>query len=133
MPDGCHHDPHIEGKLIGAGLCKEIALEEHAGSLAELDNRAGHAFGPEGKMGGSIQRNFIKRVYMANFMRALGAGILAGHDIAAQIDGDSIFAVHTAFLAKGFDWSASLDGGVEFVKARAKAKGVWILDQRLKD
>jgi hypothetical protein len=57
MPDGCHHDPHIEGKLIGAGLCKEIALEEHAGSFAELHNRAGHAFGAEGKMGGGIQRN----------------------------------------------------------------------------
>ena len=119
MPDSRHNDPHIKCKLIGAGLCEKVALKEHAGPFAELDNWAGHAFGAEGKMGGSVQRNFIKRFYMANFMRALGAGVLAGHDIAAQIDGDCVFAVHPAFLAKGFDWAASLDGGVELVKACA--------------
>ena len=133
MPDSRHHDPHIKCKLIGAGLCEEVALKEHAGPFAELDNWAGYAFGAEGKMGGCIQRNFIKRFYMANFMRSLGAGVLTGHDITAQIDGDGILAVHPAFLAKGLDWAAALDGGVEFVKARAKTKGVWVLDERLKD
>jgi len=133
MPDSRHHDPHIKCKLIGAGLCEEVAFKEHAGPFAELDNRARHAFGPEGKMGGGVERNLVKRFYMANLVRALGAGVLAGHDIAAQIDGDGVFAVHTAFLAKGLDWAAALDGGVEFVKARAKTKGVWVLDERLKD
>ena len=55
MPDGRHHDPHIEGKLIRAGLCEEVALKEHAGSFAELDNRAGHTFRPEGKMRRSVE------------------------------------------------------------------------------
>lgn len=40
MPDGCHHYPHIEGKLIGAALLEELALEEHARSLAELNDGA---------------------------------------------------------------------------------------------
>jgi len=48
--------------------------------------------------------------------------VLTGHDIAAQIDGDGILSVHPAFLAKGFDWAASLEGGVEFVKERTKTK-----------
>jgi len=39
MPDGRHHDPHIEGELVGTGLCKEVALKEHAGPFAELDHR----------------------------------------------------------------------------------------------
>ena len=36
MPDGSHHDPHIEGKLVGAALLEELALEEHAGSSEKL-------------------------------------------------------------------------------------------------
>ncbi len=40
MPYGRHHDPHIEGKLVGAGLLEELTLEEHAGPLAELNNGA---------------------------------------------------------------------------------------------
>jgi transposase len=50
MPDGRHHDPHIEGKLVGAGLCEEVALKEHAGPFAELNHWTGHAFRAEGKM-----------------------------------------------------------------------------------
>jgi hypothetical protein len=34
MPYGCHHDPHIEGKLIGIALLEELRFEEHAGPLA---------------------------------------------------------------------------------------------------
>ena len=40
MPDGRHHDPHIEGKLVGAALLEELPLEEHAGPLAELNDGA---------------------------------------------------------------------------------------------
>ena len=36
MPDGRHHNPHVEGELIRAGLCEEVALKEHAGSFADL-------------------------------------------------------------------------------------------------
>lgn len=46
MPDRRHHDPHVEGKLIRTGLLEELPLEEHAGSLAELNNGAFHAFLP---------------------------------------------------------------------------------------
>ena len=40
MPYCRHHDPHIEGELVGAALLEEVPLEEHAGSLAELNNGA---------------------------------------------------------------------------------------------
>lgn len=40
MPDGCHHDAHVEGKLVGAALLEEIPLKEHAGPLAELNDGA---------------------------------------------------------------------------------------------
>jgi hypothetical protein len=30
MPHGRHHDPHIEGKLVGAALLEELPFEEHA-------------------------------------------------------------------------------------------------------
>jgi hypothetical protein len=40
MPDRGHHDPHIEGKLVGTALLEELPLQEHAGSLAELNDRA---------------------------------------------------------------------------------------------
>ena len=40
MPDGRHHDPHVKGELVGTALLKELALEEHAGPLAELHNGA---------------------------------------------------------------------------------------------
>ena len=40
MQDGRHHDPHIEGKLVGAALLEELPLEEHAGPLAELNDGA---------------------------------------------------------------------------------------------
>ena len=38
MPDGRHHDPHVEGKLIRTALLEEFPLEEHAGSFAELND-----------------------------------------------------------------------------------------------
>ena len=40
MPDGRHHDPHIEGKLVGTALLEELPLKEHAGPFAELNDRA---------------------------------------------------------------------------------------------
>lgn len=40
MPDRRHHDPHIEGKLVGAALLEKVAFEEHAGPLTELNDGA---------------------------------------------------------------------------------------------
>ena len=60
MPDRCHHDPHIEGKLVSTGLCKEVALKEHAGPFAELDNRTGHAFRPEDEVRRSVEGDGIE-------------------------------------------------------------------------
>jgi hypothetical protein len=40
MPDGCHHDPHIERKLVGAALLEKIPLAEHAGTLEVLNDGA---------------------------------------------------------------------------------------------
>jgi hypothetical protein len=36
MPDGRQHYAHIEGKLVGAALRKELPLEENAGSSEKL-------------------------------------------------------------------------------------------------
>ena len=36
MPDGRHHNPHVEGELIRAGLCEEVALKEHAGPFGVI-------------------------------------------------------------------------------------------------
>jgi hypothetical protein len=120
MPDGRHHDPHIEGKLIRAGLSEEVALKEHAGPFAELNNRAGHAFRPEGEVRRSVEGYGIEVRDMADFVRALGAGVLTGHDIAAQVDGYGVGAVHATFLAQGLDRPLTLDGGVKFVDTLAK-------------
>ena len=73
MPDGRHHDPHIEGKFICAGLCEEVALEKHAGPLAELNNRTGHAFRPEGEVRRSVED--------------YGVGALHGKLLVAGLDG----------------------------------------------
>ena len=61
MPDSRHHDPHIEGKLIDAGLREEFALKEHAGSLAKLNDRARHALGPESKVRRGVERDGVKK------------------------------------------------------------------------
>ena len=99
MPDCRHHDPHIEGKLIRAGLCEEVAFKEHAGPFAELNDRADHAFRPEGEVRRSVEGDGIEVRDMADLVRALGAGVLTGHDIAAKVDRDGVGAVHAAFLA----------------------------------
>jgi hypothetical protein len=53
-------------------------------------------------------------------VRPLSTGVLAGHDIAAQVDGYGVGAVHATFLAKGLDRPPALDGGVEFIDALAE-------------
>ena len=119
MPNRRHHDPEVEGNLISAGLREEVAFEEHAGPFAELDNRAGHAFGPEGKMRRSVERDGVEVIDMTNLVRPLSTGVLTGHNIAAQIHCDGVLTVHAAFLAQRLDGPPALDGGVEFVDALA--------------
>ncbi len=96
MPDGRHHDPHIEVKLIRAGLCKKVALKEHAGPFAELNNRTGHAFGPEGGVRRSVEGDGIEVCNIADLVRAFGAE-----------------AVHPTFLAQGLDRPPALDGPIQ--------------------
>ena len=76
MPDGYHHDPHIEGKLVGAGLCEEVTLKEHAGPFAEFNNRASHAFRPEGEA----------RRGVGDY----GVGALHGKLLVAGLDGEPL-------------------------------------------
>ena len=73
MPHRRHHDPHIEGKLIRAGLCEEVALKEHAGPFAELNDRASHAFRPEGEVRRGVED--------------YGVGALHGKLLVAGLDG----------------------------------------------
>lgn len=103
MPDRRHHDPHVERKLVGAALLEEVPLEEHAGPLAELNDRACHAFLPKRKVCRGVERDGIKVGNMTDLVHPLRPGVLAGHDVPAQIDGDGVGAVHSAFLAKGLD------------------------------
>ena len=129
MPDGRRHDTHIEVKLIRAGLCEEVALKEHAGPFAELNDGASHAFWPEGEVRRRVEGDGVEVRDMADLVRTFRTRVLTGHDIAAQIDGDGVGAVHAAFLAESLDGPAALDRGVEFVDAFAKAEGIGILDQ----
>ena len=98
MPHRRHQHPHVKCKLIGAALLEELPLEEHAGALAELDDGAGHAFLPEGKMRRGIERDILEGRNMTDLVHAVGSGVLAGHDVAAEIHCDGVFSVHPAFL-----------------------------------
>jgi hypothetical protein len=133
MPDRRHHDPEVEGKLIRAGLCKELPFKKHAGPFTKLNNRTGHAFRPEGKMRRSIKGDRIEVGGMADFVGPFGTGVLAGHDIAAQVDCNGVRAIHPTFLAEGFDGPPALNRSVEFIDALAEAKGIGILDKGLED
>ena len=133
MPDRRHHDPHIEGELIRTALLEKLSLEEHAGPLAELNNGACHAFLAEGKMRRGVERDGVKLGDMANLVRALCTGVLTGHHVPAQVDGDGVGTVHPAFLAEGFDGPLALDRGIKLVDALAEAKSVRVLRQRLED
>jgi hypothetical protein len=90
MPDGRHHDPEVKGKLVGAALIEEFPLKEHAGPFAELNHRTGHAFGPEGEVRRGVEGDGVEVRDMADLVRPLRTGVLAGHDIAAQIDRDGV-------------------------------------------
>ena len=103
MPNGRHHDPQIEGKLVRAGLCEKVTFKEHAGPFAELNNRAGHTFRPEGEVRRSVEGDGVKVCNMAYFVRPLGAGVLAGRGIAAQVDRDGVGALHGELLVAGLD------------------------------
>ena len=133
MPHGRHQHPHIKRKLIRTTLLEEVPLEEHARSLAELDDRAGHTFLPEGKMRRGIERDGVKVCDVTNLVISLCPGVLAGHDVPAQVDGDGVGAVHPAFLAEGLDGPPTLDSRIELVDALAEAEGIRVFDQRLED
>jgi hypothetical protein len=126
MSDGRHHDPHVERKLVRTGLREDVALEEHAGPFAKLNDWAGHALWPEGKMRRGVEGDGIKLRHMANFVRAFRASVLTSHDIAAQVDGNSILTVHPALQAQCLDRPPALDRGIEFVDPLAETKGVHI-------
>jgi hypothetical protein len=81
----------------------------------------------------SVERDSIEVSNMPNLVHPLRPGVLTGHDVAAQIDGNCILTVHAAFLAKSFDGTAALYGGIELVDALSEAKSVRILNQRLED
>ena len=80
-----------------------------------------------------IKRDGVKLGYMADLVHPFGPGVLTGHDIAAQIDGDGVFPVHAAFLAEGLNGALALDRGIELVDPLTEAKSVRILNQRLED
>jgi hypothetical protein len=123
MPDRRHHYTEVKRKLIGTALLEELPLKEHAGPLAELNDGACHAFLPERKMRRDVEGYRVEVGDMANFVRPLGPCVLTGHDIAAQVDGYGVRAVHAALLAKGLDGPPALDRGVELVDALAEAEG----------
>ena len=103
MPHSRHYDPHVEGKLLGTALIKELPLKEHARPFTELNDRACHAFLPKGKMRRGVECNVIKFCDLTNLLHALRTGILAGHDAPAQIESNSIFAIYPTVLAEGVD------------------------------
>ena len=56
-----------------------------------------------------IERDGVEISDMADLMGPLSASVLTGHNIAAQINGNSVLAVHAAFLAKGLNGPLPLD------------------------
>lgn len=80
-----------------------------------------------------VERDGVKVCDMPNLVHPLRPCVLTGHDVPAQVDGDGVWAVHPALLAKGVDGSPSLDRGVEFVDALPEAEGIRILNQHLED
>lgn len=70
----------------------------------------------------SIERDCVEVCHMSNLVHALRPGVLAGHDIPAQINCDGVWAVHPTFLAKCLDGPAALDSSIELVDALAEAK-----------
>ncbi len=74
-----------------------------------------------------IKRNFLEGLDMAYFVHALGAGILAGHDIAHEINSYIVSAVHPAFLPQRRDRSAVYKAADEPIQAFSKAKGIRIV------
>ena len=114
--------PILNANSFRAGLRKEVALKEHAGPFAELDDRTGHTLRPESKMRRGIKRNGIEVSDMADLVCAFRSGFLAGHDITAQIDGNRGLPVHPAFLAQCLDWALTLDRGMVFVAATAAGR-----------
>ena len=132
MPDRRHHDPHVKRKLVGAALLKELALEEHAGSFAKLDNGASHAFLSERKMRRGIERNRVEVLDVTDLVLALCPGVLASHHIAAEIDGDCVLPVHAALLPEAINAAAPLDRLVELVDTVSEPKGVGVACQDLK-
>ena len=69
-----------------------------------------------------IERDGVKVSEVADLVRPLSPGVLTGHDVPAQVDGDGVGTVHPAFLAEGFDGPLALDSSIELVDALAEAK-----------
>jgi hypothetical protein len=80
-----------------------------------------------------VERDGVKIDDMPNLVGPLCAGVLTGHDVPAQVDGDGVGAVHPAFLAEGLNGPPALNRRIEFVDPLAEAKSVRVLDQRLED
>ncbi|MEI6799929.1 MAG: hypothetical protein WCO04_12045 [Pseudomonadota bacterium] len=96
MPDGRHHDPHIEGELVGAGLCKKVTLKELTGPFEELDNRTSHAFRPEGEVRRGIEGDGVEVRDMADLVRAFGVKVNLS---VALVQTDCFLRCHCGFLA----------------------------------
>ena len=78
----------------------------------ELNKRSGLPTGKKRTLAfGAIIADRVEVRDMANFVRTLGAGVLAGHNVPTQVEGDGVRAVHAAFLAQGLDGPAALDRG----------------------
>ena len=60
-----------------------------------------------------VQRDRIKVINMADLVLALRPCVLAGHDVAAQIDSDRIFPVHATLLSKRFNGPPGPERGKE--------------------
>ena len=69
-----------------------------------------------------IERDATEVIDMTDLVHALSPGVLAGHDVPAQMDSDGVGAVHPAFLAKGLNGPPPLDRRIEFPDALAEAK-----------
>ncbi len=102
---GEHHH-RVRIRRVATGL-PQWPFEEHARSPADVQHRAARALGAPAPVRPRGQRHALDRGRCAQAMGLpIGCSraccdVLAGQDVAVQIDGQVVGAVHAALLAEG--------------------------------
>jgi hypothetical protein len=104
--DACRKDRYSVREGVVAGSVPQGSFQEHAGALANLQHWAVRAVVSLAPVRGGVELYAGQIRHMTDTMgltigRVAGrTHVLAGQDVAAQIDGDAIGLIHAALLAQ---------------------------------